>query len=302
MGRTVIRRRGPVLVDRHRRGHMETIGSISLEGVARLVLDAHEVELAGAKAFGAEEGDGVCHGATVDGVAVGVGEVRRHSLDDLVGGRHVPMAALEVRWREIRCLPTVHQPGVRLVHGRVQDPARLAARGERPTLLDADRLQRVDHRPVPGQPRLGLHDAVQRIEIAGVVGDGRVEQDVDRVDEGGFRWVSRRRKRIDPNAFPVSDRIGDAGVVGAAIVGPQQGEGLVGRRVQRDVAVGHAAEWSGGRTRYLPPFPLSTPAGPTSSIAVCQQSSTEPTIVPVSAGGISSTTGPTSLVLKTGMK
>lgn len=49
--------------------------------------------------------------------------------------------------------------------------------------------------------------------------------------------------------------------------------------------------------RYFPPFPLSTPAGPTSSMAVCQPSSTLPVISPSSAGGISKTMGPTSFVL-----
>jgi hypothetical protein len=45
--------------------------------------------------------------------------------------------------------------------------------------------------------------------------------------------------------------------------------------------------------RYLPPLPLSAPAGPTSSSASCQALSTLPTITAlVPAAGISSTTGP----------
>jgi hypothetical protein len=65
---------------------------------------------------------------------------------------------------------------------------------------------------------------------------------------------------------------------------------------------GTVSWWPGGRMRYFPPLPLSTPAGPTSSMAVCQASSTEPTSEPEpSAGGISSTTGPASFVSKKGM-
>jgi hypothetical protein len=46
----------------------------------------------------------------------------------------------------------------------------------------------------------------------------------------------------------------------------------------------------------------STPAGPTSSRADCQTSMTVPVIEPSSAGGISSTNGPTVFVLMKGMK
>ncbi|MNQ84767.1 hypothetical protein D3C85_999060 [compost metagenome] len=45
--------------------------------------------------------------------------------------------------------------------------------------------------------------------------------------------------------------------------------------------------------RYFPPLPLSTPAGPISSIAVCQPSSKLPVKEETpSTAGISKTTGP----------
>ena len=53
---------------------------------------------------------------------------------------------------------------------------------------------------------------------------------------------------------------------------------------------------------YLPPLPPSTPAGPTSSSGICQASMIVPLITPSSAGGISSTTGPTSRVSKWGVR
>jgi hypothetical protein len=59
---------------------------------------------------------------------------------------------------------------------------------------------------------------------------------------------------------------------------------------------------AGGRIKYFPPLPLSTPAGPTSSSGTCQASMMVPLITPASAGGISNTMGPASLVLKKGIR
>jgi len=47
---------------------------------------------------------------------------------------------------------------------------------------------------------------------------------------------------------------------------------------------------------------LSTPAAPTSSSAVCQQSINVPVIEPPSAGGISTTIGPAAAVSKNGIR
>ena len=155
--------------------HGETISGATVEHVALAVFDRHQVELAGTKVFGAEVGDGVCHGAIVDGVAVGVGEIRHHSLDNLVGGGHVPMAAVKIGRREIRRLQPVPQPRMRLVCSEIEDPPRLVVRGERSSLFDADGFQPVDHRLVADQPRFGLHDGVESIEKPCVVGDRRIE-------------------------------------------------------------------------------------------------------------------------------
>jgi hypothetical protein len=64
---------------------------------------------------------------------------------------------------------------------------------------------------------------------------------------------------------------------------------------------GISPPYPGGRTRYRPPLPWSAPAGPTSSSGICQQSMIDPTMVPSSAGGMSSTIGPAWRVLTNGM-
>jgi hypothetical protein len=57
----------------------------------------------------------------------------------------------------------------------------------------------------------------------------------------------------------------------------------------------------GGRIKHFPPLPSSTPAGPTSSMAVCQRFMMLPLSAPSSAGGTSRTIGPASLVLRNGI-
>ena len=183
MGLAVVGGRRPVLVHRGGCGHVKTVCGAAIECIALAVRARHQVELAGAKVFGAEEGDRIGHGTVVDGVTARVGEVRRHALDDLVRGGHVPMAAVEIGGGKYDVSIPGGQPCMRLMRRQVQDPSRLVVRFERLALLDADRLQRVDHRLVAGQPRLGLHEAVQRVEEPRVVRDRRVEQHVDRVDE-----------------------------------------------------------------------------------------------------------------------
>ena len=89
-------------------------------------------------------------------------------------------------------------------------------------------LSMIDHRLVPSQPRLGLHDAVERLEEAQVVGNGRVVDDVDRIDEHRRRRVGRLRQRIDLDPLAVGDRLGDVGVAAALENGAQQGIALVG--------------------------------------------------------------------------
>ena len=52
-------------------------------------------------------------------------------------------------------------------------------------------LQLVDHRLVAGEPGLALHEAVERLEEAKVVGDRGIVDDVDGVDEDGRRRIGR---------------------------------------------------------------------------------------------------------------
>ena len=76
----------------------------------------------------------------------------------------------------------------------VENLSRFVVWFERLALLDADRLQRIDHGLVAREPRLALHEAVERVEEAHVVGDRAVEEDVDGVDElrrGGFAACDR---------------------------------------------------------------------------------------------------------------
>jgi len=77
----------------------------------------------------------------------------------------------------------VIQPGVRLQDRAVEDLLRLLVRVKRFALFDADRLQQIDHDPIAIDPRLALHEAVERLKEAHLVQDRAVEQDIDRLDE-----------------------------------------------------------------------------------------------------------------------
>ena len=211
----------------------------------------------------------------------------------------MPMTSLEVgRW-EIGRLQTVGQPRCASCAARLK-MRRVLSSGANSTCFDANRFELVDDHLVAGQPRLCLHDAVQSVEEPRIIGNSRVEQYIDRIDKRWYPGGSQRRA-LHPNAFAIGDCVGDVTVSGTAIVRPQQRIRLLCRRWWRSRPVGDVAVMV-GMDRYLPPAPLSAPSGPTSSIAVCQQSSIRPTMTPVSAGGISITTGPTSLVSKNGMK
>ena len=146
VGRTVIGGRRPVLVDRCGRGYAQSIGAV-LRRSCPLVLACHQVKLARAKSFGAEEGHRIGHRAIVDRIAVPVGEVRRHALDDLVGGRHVPVAALEERRRKVRRLKSLASQEC-ASWAAASRSAESCRRARTAALLDANRLQRVDHRHV----------------------------------------------------------------------------------------------------------------------------------------------------------
>ena len=74
-------------------------------------------------------------------------------------------------------------------------------------LLDAQRLERVDHQAIALQPGLILHDAVEVLEEARIVTDGRVEDDIPGIRENGCRRIVRLRERIDLYLLAVSDRL-----------------------------------------------------------------------------------------------
>jgi len=86
-------------------------------------------------------------------------------------------------------------------------------------------------------PRLALHEAVERLEEAHVVGDRAVEHDVDRVDELRLRGTRRLRQRVELHALAVRDGFGDVGFAAALEVGAQEGEAAVGARRQGNVAI-----------------------------------------------------------------
>ena len=89
-------------------------------------------------------------------------------------------------------------------------------------LLDADRLELIDHHLVAFEPGLALHEAVERLEEAQVVGDRAVEHDVDRIDELRRRRIGRLRERIELDPLAVGDRLGDVGVAAALQIRAQQ--------------------------------------------------------------------------------
>ena len=118
------------------------------------------------------------------------------------------------------------------------------------------RAQRIDHRPVALDPGLALHEAVERLEEAQIVGDRAVEQRVDGIDEARLRRARRLGQRIDPGAPAIGHGLGDVGIAAAAQVGAQQGVAGIGVRPQRDVARGNRALVARRQDQVLAARPL----------------------------------------------
>jgi hypothetical protein len=76
---------------------------------------------------------------------------------------------------------------MRFARGVVQQVLRPRVGIEGFALLDADRGELIDHRPVSLQPGFRLHDPAKRFEEPHVVRDSAVIDEVDRVDED-CRW------------------------------------------------------------------------------------------------------------------
>src|SRR6476646_10527082 len=81
--------------------------------------------------------------------------------------------------------------------------------------LDADRLERINHRIVSFEPRLCLNDTVERLEETLVVGDGAVVDEVDRVDKRRCRRRYGFREWIELDPLAVGDRLGNVGLAAA---------------------------------------------------------------------------------------
>lgn len=64
-------------------------------------------------------------------------------------------------------------------------------------------------------PGLSLHEGVEGLEEAQVIGNRAVVQDVDGVDESGRRGVGRLRQPIHIDSLAVFDRGSDVTVAGA---------------------------------------------------------------------------------------
>src|SRR5205085_9598089 len=67
----------------------------------------------------------------------------------------------------------------RSADGFVQNGLRFRIGVELLSFFDADRLQHADHRAIAVDPRLVLHEAVECLEEAQVVGNSAVEDSVD---------------------------------------------------------------------------------------------------------------------------
>ena len=76
MGLPVVGRDRPILLDRRVGWHGQAIGLAAVEGVAVLVLDADQVELAGAEALDADKRVAVGEAAGIDRIGVRLVEVR----------------------------------------------------------------------------------------------------------------------------------------------------------------------------------------------------------------------------------
>ncbi len=168
--------------------------------------------------------------------------------------------------------------------------------------LNADRFERIDHGFVASEPGLDLDDAIQRLKEAQVVWNGGVEDDAKRVDELRVRRMGGLRERVDPSPFAIGHCVGDICIIPALEVGTKNRKALVSRGWHGNVAVRNLVLIAGRKDEVLSAFTL-VDAGGTHVFDGCL-----PAVVhgtrdrAVSAGGISSTTGPTSLVLKNGIK
>ena len=119
---------------------------------------------------------------------------------------------------------------------------------------------------------------------------------------GGIR---RLREGIELDALAVGDGLGDVGVAAALEVGAQQGIARVGLRRQRDVALRCRLLVAGRQDEVFAALPL-VDAGRSDilqrRLPGLVDAAGDRRRLPVAAGGISSTIGPTSLVLKKGIR
>ena len=79
---------------------MESIGLRSVNPVAVLVLDRHQIELAFAEVLGAEIGIAVRDSACVRRIRIGIGKVGLQSRSQLFRRRQRPVCAAVERWLE----------------------------------------------------------------------------------------------------------------------------------------------------------------------------------------------------------
>src|SRR5262249_46494239 len=107
------------------------------------------------------------------------------------------------------------------------------------------------------------------------------------------RRIRARAQRVHLDSLAVCDGGFDVRVAAALEVRPQNHETSVSLRRQHDISFRRFLRIPRRCDEELAALALETPAGPTSSSAFCQASSTLPTITASpSAGGISITTGP----------
>ena len=167
----------------------------------------HQVKLTFAQVLGAEIGHGIGDAAPFDGIGIGLGEIRHEALGHTGRGGQRPVGAF-IEWRREDAFVFEVEPGVRFSRGVGENLSRFVVRLEWLSLFDADGLKLINHDLVAREPRLPLHEAIERLEEAHVVGNRAIEQDVDSVDKLRRRRIRRLRQGIKLHALAVGDSLG----------------------------------------------------------------------------------------------